>query len=311
MKVWACSGICGTLVFLALSIPSSPGFQLSGISLPKVPGGKGQRLVLRESTVSGSLYLGRSGTLPCLGLGQVRSRAVGGCRSMLRMVETAGSKVEMAESSSRAAELPWKESIGGADCELLYMPFIEWQLEFLRKNVGIEDLEFDKTFERQESDVKPAIIESWQFRSKDFRKIRMTYIDAGVNAQVFNCVWYPEYTYDIPIFGIDFLSFGKKKVLAVLDFQPLTQDPEYISKYIEDVKPLREKYLDLCGRMSSRFYDENRFFSEQLLFGKFDHAGPVMRSLFPAFKQYTEVRRPPLEFFAMLNLCLASHLQIR
>ena len=32
--------------------------------------------------------------------------------------------------------------------------------------------------------VKPAVIESWQYESKDFRKIRLTYIDAGIGAQV-------------------------------------------------------------------------------------------------------------------------------
>ena len=31
---------------------------------------------------------------------------------------------------------------------------------------------------------KPAVIESWQYESKDFRKIRLTYIDAGIGAQV-------------------------------------------------------------------------------------------------------------------------------
>lgn len=36
----------------------------------------------------------------------------------------------------------------------------------------------------QRSPNKPAIIESWQFSSPQFRKIRMTYIDAGTNAQV-------------------------------------------------------------------------------------------------------------------------------
>lgn len=45
--------------------------------------------------------------------------------------------------------------------------------------------------------------------------------------QVLNCVIYPRYSYDAPILGIDFLAFGKNKVLAILDLQPLTQDPAY------------------------------------------------------------------------------------
>ena len=33
--------------------------------------------------------------------------------------------------------------------------------------------------------------------------------------QVFNSVWYPRYNTDAPIFGIDFLAFGPKKVCCV------------------------------------------------------------------------------------------------
>ena len=63
---------------------------------------------------------------------------------------------------------------------------------------------------------KPAVIESWQYESKDYRKIRLTYIDAGIGAQVFNSVWYPRYNNDAPIFGIDFLAFGPKKVISIM-----------------------------------------------------------------------------------------------
>lgn len=59
-----------------------------------------------------------------------------------------------------------------------------------------------------------------------------------------------------------------------------------VKKYIDPLEPLRNKYEALCGRMSNRFYDEVRFFSKQLLFGKFDNDGPVMESLFPASQEY-------------------------
>ncbi|EKX38320.1 ferredoxin blin reductase plastid precursor [Guillardia theta CCMP2712] len=142
--------------------------------------------------------------------------------------------------------------------------------------------------ESKDSALEGIVIESWQYETKEFRKIRLTYIDAGQNAQVFNSVWYPRHSYDAPVFGIDFLAFGKKKVLAILDLQPLTQDPAYLENYIDPLIPLRNKYEDLCGRMSSKFYDETRFFSKQLLFGRFDNDEPVMSSLFPAFQEYME-----------------------
>ena len=75
------------------------------------------------------------------------------------------------------------------------------------------------------------MIESWQYETKEFRKIRLTYIDAGQNAQVFNSVWYPRHSYDAPVFGIDFLAFGKKKVGM----------PPILSRYL--LKPLNRFWL--------------------------------------------------------------------
>lgn len=191
-------------------------------------------------------------------------------------------------SDDRTGTLPWKESVAGAEHRLLYMPFLDWQLQFLRDNLELKDLPFEEHLSKQESTKKPAVIESWQYESPEFRKIRLTYIDAGQNAQVFNSVWYPRHSYDAPILGIDFLAFGPKKVLAIMDLQPLSQDEEYLEKYITPLVPLRDKYQDLCGRMSSRFYDEAKFFSKELLFGRFDNDQPVMESLYPAMKEYVE-----------------------
>ena len=116
----------------------------------------------------------------------------------------------------------------------------------------------------------------------------MTYIDAGINAQVFNSVWYPHTKYDLPLLGIDFLAFGKKKILCVLDFQPLKQEENYLRKYIEPIMGIKERYKGLSGSMSKRFYDENVFFSKALAFAKFDSPDCIMEQLFPAFKEYLE-----------------------
>lgn len=191
------------------------------------------------------------------------------------------------QSSERAAQLPWTKSIGGDEFKLLFMPFIMHQLDVMRAELpGVEDLPFEQSLSYQQSEKRPARIESWQWKTQHFRKIRATYIDAGINAQVFNSVWYPSTEYELPLLGIDFLSFGKKKVLCVLDFQPLCQDPEYLKKYCEPVAPIKMQYEGLSGSMSARFYDEAQFFSRQLVFAKFENSEPVMTQLFPAFKEY-------------------------
>lgn len=194
----------------------------------------------------------------------------------------------LVSSSERAEKLPWLSSVAGSDFELLFMPFITHQLETMQKELGatLEDFPFEDKFSLQESDKRPARIESWQWKTEHFRKIRATYIDAGVAAQVFNSVWYPDPKYDLPLLGIDFLSFGKKKVLCVLDFQPLVQDEAYLQKYCEPIAYIKAKYEGIAGTMSSRFYDETLFFSKQLAFAKFDNAEPVNTQLLPAFKEY-------------------------
>jgi 15,16-dihydrobiliverdin:ferredoxin oxidoreductase len=167
---------------------------------------------------------------------------------------------------------------------------LDYMVKFMRENLELTDipLEAELAYQRSTGPKKEAMIESWQFSSAEFRKIRLTYIDAGEQAQVFNSVWYPRHGYDAPVFGIDFLSFGKSRVLAILDLQPLKQDDQYLQKYIDPLVPLRNKYEKLAGRMSGKFYDETRFFSRQLLFGKFDNDGPVMSDLLPAMKEYMD-----------------------
>ena len=132
-----------------------------------------------------------------------------------------------------------------------------------------------------------ATIQSWCYQSTELRKIRYTYIDAGGAAQVFNSVIYPSYVYDIPLLGVDFLSFGKKKILVVLDYQPLFQDESYLDKYIEPLKALKDKYSDLAQDLEMKFYDANQYFSKYLLFAKTD-AETVSTRVFDAFKDYLE-----------------------
>ncbi|MGK7877618.1 MAG: 15,16-dihydrobiliverdin:ferredoxin oxidoreductase [Xenococcaceae cyanobacterium] len=134
----------------------------------------------------------------------------------------------------------------------------------------------------------PARIQSWCYQCPEFRKIRYTYIDAGETAQVFNSVIYPGHHYDLPLLGIDFLSFGKKKILVVLDFQPLFRDRAYQDKYIEPMRSIRDKYNDLAQNLEMKFYDANQYFSKYLLFAKTD-AETVVKRLFPAYKEYIKL----------------------
>ncbi len=88
--------------------------------------------------------------------------------------------------------------------------------------------------------------------------------------------------------GIDFLSFGKKKILVVLDFQPLFRDRSYLGKYIEPMGEIRDKYNELAQNLEMKFYDANQYFSKYLLFAKTD-AETVVNRLFPAYQEYIQL----------------------
>ena len=80
--------------------------------------------------------------------------------------------------------LPWKQSID-ANRQLSYMPMLQEQLDTIQSLEGIKEITIPENFVYQTSKVKPAQIGNMCFATEKFRKIRMTYFDAGDNVQVY------------------------------------------------------------------------------------------------------------------------------
>lgn len=169
----------------------------------------------------------------------------------------------------------------------MYRPFLEYLEQSLDQRFSLQNRPIPLGLEHQVSDRgrSPATIRSWCCECSEFRKIRYTYIDAGASAQIFNSVIYPSHSYELPLLGVDFLSFGQVKNLIVMDFQPLFQDEEYLTKYISPLKRLHDQYPDLAQDLEMKFYDANQYFSKYLLFAKTD-AETVKTRVFEAFKDY-------------------------
>ncbi|KAL7541397.1 hypothetical protein ACHAXR_010876 [Thalassiosira sp. AJA248-18] len=190
---------------------------------------------------------------------------------------SAPSPLTMAEAAAGHG-MPWTTTIGRTDEEnpLLYMPFWDWQLDFMESSLtNLHPIEcttlndIDVSF--NENKEKRARIVNHCYASDEYRKIRMTYYDAGDSVQVFNSVFYPDAKYNLPVLGIDLLSFNRKKYLAIVDFQPLHQDEDdHAMTYEHILQPIKDKYDNLKGRMSSKFYDETQFFSKEMLFARFE-----------------------------------------
>jgi 15,16-dihydrobiliverdin:ferredoxin oxidoreductase len=192
--------------------------------------------------------------------------------------------------------MPWATSIDPSAFQgedLLYMPFWNWQMEFMKEQ--LTDLKViscsnqHTDFGYNENLQKKARIVNVCVSSKEYRKIRMTYYDAGDGCQVFNAVWYPDPAYNLPVLGIDLLAFNRKKYLAIVDFQPLHQEEGlHAAEYEHLLAPIKAKYDSLKGQMSSKFYDETQFFSQQMLFSRFEDEKVISDELFPAFTQYVQ-----------------------
>eukprot|EP00578_Thalassiosira_sp_NH16_P032714 CAMPEP_0181080330 /NCGR_PEP_ID=MMETSP1071-20121207/2509_1 /TAXON_ID=35127 /ORGANISM="Thalassiosira sp., Strain NH16" /LENGTH=407 /DNA_ID=CAMNT_0023161799 /DNA_START=173 /DNA_END=1396 /DNA_ORIENTATION=- len=200
------------------------------------------------------------------------------------------------EEASTGHGMPWTTTFGRTDetNPLLYMPFWEWQLDFMKSSLtNLHPIEcstlngIDVSY--NENKEKRARIVNHCYASDEYRKIRMTYYDAGDSVQVFNSVWYPDAKYNLPVLGIDLLSFNRKRYLAIVDFQPLHQEEEdHATTYEHILQPIKDKYDNLKGRMSSKFYDETQFFSKEMLFARFEDGKIVDEDLFPAFKSYVK-----------------------
>ena len=205
------------------------------------------------------------------------------------------STLSMDEAASQHG-MPWDNTIGRSDetNPLLYMPFWEWQLDFMKDSLSnLHPIDCstlsDTDVTYKENKEKRARIVNQCYASDEYRKIRMTYYDAGDSVQVFNSVWYPDAKYNLPVLGIDILSFNRKRYLAIVDFQPLHEDEDdHAITYEHILKPIKEKYDNLKGRMSSKFYDETQFFSKEMLFARFEDGKIVDNDLLPAFKSYVK-----------------------
>eukprot|EP00546_Thalassionema_frauenfeldii_P022272 CAMPEP_0178907588 /NCGR_PEP_ID=MMETSP0786-20121207/7453_1 /TAXON_ID=186022 /ORGANISM="Thalassionema frauenfeldii, Strain CCMP 1798" /LENGTH=298 /DNA_ID=CAMNT_0020579401 /DNA_START=142 /DNA_END=1038 /DNA_ORIENTATION=+ len=194
--------------------------------------------------------------------------------------------------------MPWRESIDQVQ-ELTFMSFWSYQIDFMKQHLTDmrmgEVCDRDKTEDFSFAESNGVRIGNLSFSSREFRKIRMTYYDAGKQAQVFNTLWYPDPKYNLPVLGVDLLQFGGgKRNLVVIDFQPIQEDNGATSvaheKYDQYLKQIRDQFPSLQGKMSDRFYDESQFFSKQMLFGRFgeNQVEAILDELWPAFQQSLE-----------------------
>jgi len=106
---------------------------------------------------------------------------------------------------------------------------------------------------------KNVTLSSWVWTGPKVRRARLCQLDVPGKFFAETLVIYPEFEYDGPILGTEYLRIGDKKYFGAIDFHPLSQEPDYLAKYIQ------EYLYDFPDRRveESKFYDLSTFFSSK------------------------------------------------
>jgi len=162
----------------------------------------------------------------------------------------------------------------------------------IKKKNGVK-VQLPNQFEEYYSKDSKSVIRNFLYELPDFRKWRVTKLDGGDKLQVLNTVAYPIFESEIPILGVDILWFGNtQKLLAVLDYQPLIQDNEYLKKYCSRLKLIKDKYLEFDNTKMKNIYDQNQYFSPWVIIYRGDKSafGLDLSHLFSVFlENYLEM----------------------
>jgi len=203
---------------------------------------------------------------------------------------TATAEHFFAGNHETAHGMPWSTSISENSSDRVeFMPFWNWQMAHMQDH--LTDLEMIRVpanltyAENNSRNNNKARVINLTFRSAECRKIRVLYYDAG-STQVYNTMWYSDESIDAPVLGISIMGFGGKRYLAMADFQPLHGDgnAELPRAFRDALIDIRGRSPTLHGKLSGRYYEGTRYFSEHILHGRFSDASAVEDSILPAFQ---------------------------
>ncbi len=158
-----------------------------------------------------------------------------------------------------------------------------------------QELAISNEFKEHRNKDSKYIIKNWLFSSPQFRKWRITKLDGGEKLQVFNTVAYPNFESEIPILGADILWFGtSQKLLAILDYQPLIQDSQYLQKYCSSLELIKKRFSEFDNNKMKNIYDSKRYFSPWVIIcrgDKFNLQNDLNKIFYLFISNYLEINK--------------------
>mmetsp|Transcript_34192 Transcript_34192/g.82890 ORF Transcript_34192/g.82890 Transcript_34192/m.82890 type:complete len:375 (+) Transcript_34192:236-1360(+) len=195
---------------------------------------------------------------------------------------------ETLSSSSEASSSSWSHSIQDDSIPCTYKPIWDWQTEYFQDHLtNFEEMELpDPSLAVVQSEgTKATRVRTKWYSSKEYRLIRMTYMDGGDMTQIFTTVCYPRK--NLPILGHGLLQVGDRRI-TISDFQPLEETHlQYADQYLQ---PIKDQYPSLGQEMSERFFQKGEFWSDCTLLGRFSKSSndndeqDMWNDLWPAYK---------------------------
>jgi hypothetical protein len=129
--------------------------------------------------------------------------------------------------------------------------FPEWEQD---NSLLPEGLPSEKTEE-------DAVLSSYVWKGETIRRARLCEFEVPGKFTAETLVVYPSWETTTPIFGTEYITIANKKFFGAIDFHPLSQDPSYTEKHIDEYLydfPLRtaeqSKFYDLSTYFSNRFW---------------------------------------------------------
>ena len=105
-----------------------------------------------------------------------------------------------------------------------------------------------------------STIKSYAWKSDKLRRIRLCELNLRGKFIAESLVIYPEWNYNNPVFGSEYVNAGGKRYFGTIDFHPLDMREEYINHYIN------RDLIDQPDRTKnkSHVYDLDKYFSKKL-----------------------------------------------
>jgi hypothetical protein len=107
---------------------------------------------------------------------------------------------------------------------------------------------------------KNSCIKSYVWKTDKIRRIRLCELQIRGKFVAESLVIYPEFNYEAPIFGTEYVKCGNVKYFGTIDFHPLKPSNEYQQQYI---MPYLGDQKDRI-KNKSKIYDLDTYFSKKL-----------------------------------------------